>query len=203
MSGVSELLSKVYQSLILLSLDTSLYIAWGAYGVVFVLALCFTLFNKGAKRADKRAFLSFTNAFTAVTLALMLTEKDIPFSLLSAALFWCVGYMLYGLLVLLSERSPARQEPMAAVAVTSAMPKGNVFKPDVPPAKSNVRLDHALSVTEKLLGKELARSDRQEVERIKTTLSALVLKPGLTPEENDRLNENFNTLLKLMAKYNV
>ena len=41
----------------------------------------------------------------------------------------------------------------------------------------------------------------QEAERIKSTLAFLKAKPDLTPADNDLLNEKFNTLLKLMAKY--
>ena len=66
-----------------------------------------------------------------------------------------------------------------------------------------MRTEHALSVTEKLLAKDLGRGDRQETERIKASLGFMQAKGDLSPEDNERLNDNFNTLLKLMAKYNV
>ena len=66
-----------------------------------------------------------------------------------------------------------------------------------------MKLDHAATVTDKLLQKNLAKSDRQELEKMKNTLAVLQIKGSLTPVESDILNDNFNALLKLMAKYNV
>jgi len=92
---------------------------------------------------------------------------------------------------------------LSSMPVSPAMPS----KPERPEttvsAKTNVRLEHAVSVTEKLLGKNLGKTDRMELEKLKNTLSVLQLKGTLTPAESDMLNENFNMLLKLMAKYNV
>ncbi|MCD8373372.1 MAG: hypothetical protein LUD27_08760, partial [Clostridia bacterium] len=201
-SGVSEVLLKAYQAVLSLPLDVALYIVWGIYAAIFLLALIVSRCSFDARRADKRPFLSFTNAFTAVTLALTLTEEDLSLSILTAVAFWCVGYILYGVLVLASRRqAEQRQIPSAAVAATSSPPES--FTPSAPPAKGNVRLEHAISVTDKLLLKELGRGDRQEAERIRANLSLLQLKAELTPDENQRLNDNFNTLLKLMAKYNL
>ncbi len=72
-----------------------------------------------------------------------------------------------------------------------------------PAAKNNVRLEHAVAVTDKLLSKNLSKSDRQELEKLKNTLAVLQIKGTLTPTEAEILNDNFNALLKLMAKYNV
>ncbi len=69
--------------------------------------------------------------------------------------------------------------------------------------KSGVRLEHAIKVTEKLLGMDLGNSDRQELEKLKNTLEVLRIKGVLTPAESEILNESFNMLLKLMAKYEV
>ena len=74
---------------------------------------------------------------------------------------------------------------------------------DVPAAKSTVRLDHAVTVTDNLLRKNLGKGDRQELEKLKNTLVVLQMKGTLTPAESDILNDNFNALLKLMAKYNI
>ena len=73
----------------------------------------------------------------------------------------------------------------------------------VPAAKNGVRLEHAVAVTDKLLTKNLAKTDRQELEKLKNTLAVLKIKGSLNPVEADILNDNFNALLKLMAKYNV
>ncbi|MCD7729585.1 MAG: hypothetical protein LUI60_06715 [Clostridia bacterium] len=251
MAGFFDLLTKASAAVYSLGLNILLCIAWGAYAAVFLLALGFTLFNRGVRRADKRPFLAFTNVFTAVTFALMFTEKVLPLSVIVAATFWCVGYMLYGLLVLLGKRGRVNNRLLRyAVSENSVAgeklnenchcerngyavecgnrskgcrtseldchvakaPRNDMAAGEALNAvkysqgetlKSNVRLDHAVSVTDKLLAKELGRGDRQEAERIKTFLSLMQIKPELSPEENDRLNDNFNTLLKLMAKYNV
>ena len=60
-----------------------------------------------------------------------------------------------------------------------------------------------MAVTDKLLTKNLSKSDRQELEKLKNTLAVLQIKGTLTPTEAEILNDNFNALLKLMAKYNV
>jgi hypothetical protein len=73
----------------------------------------------------------------------------------------------------------------------------------VPAATADVRLDHALSITDRLLAKTLTKGDRGEVEKIRSYLSVLSIKGTLSPEEGEALNESFNTLLKLMAKYNL
>lgn len=99
------------------------------------------------------------------------------------------------------------QQPVPAVPLRAAggTPAGfsSVAPAPVQAAKSNVRLEHAVSVTEKLLGKNLGKSDRQELEKLKNTLAVLQIKGTLSPAEAEILNDNFNTLLKLMAKYNV
>jgi hypothetical protein len=110
---------------------------------------------------------------------------------------------MYGALCLFDR--PKQKQPETKV-VYSALPPAN-FSPDapvnIPAAKSSVRLEHALSIADKLLLKNLAKGDRQELERMKTTLSILQIKGALTPQEGGILNDNFNALLKLMAKYNL
>lgn len=196
---MSELFESVYQKISSLSLSVLLYIVWGVFAAIAVAAILLCLFNRGVHRADKRPFLCMVNAFAAVTFAVALTKRGVAYSVMLAVLFWCIGYLMYGLLVLAARRRmPAERRPLPDVA-----PPPNSFPPSVRPAKTNVRTEHALSVTEKLLSIELAKGDRQEVERIKSALSVMRLKGDLSPEENERLNENFSLLLKLMAKYNV
>ena len=72
-----------------------------------------------------------------------------------------------------------------------------------PAATSVVRLEHALSIADKLLLKNLGRGDRQELEKIKTALTVLKVKGILSAQEGEALNEMFNALLKLMAKYDL
>lgn len=207
MAKITQVLEKVYTAVTEMPLGLSLYIVWGAYAAICISATALALFNKAFKKANKSPFLYFTNAFAAVTLGLLLTEKPLSFSVLCAVVFWCFGYLIYGLLLLLSRRKN-KGNKKAVTTISYAKPHTMPQITEIPlraqPAvKGNVRLEHASSVTEKLLLKELGRGDRQEVERIKTSLALLKTKQNLTPEDNERLNENFNTLLKLMAKYNV
>ena len=64
-----------------------------------------------------------------------------------------------------------------------------------------MRLDHALSIADKLLLKPLSRADRQELEKIKTTLTVIQVKGNPTAQEGEIINGQFNALVKLMAKY--
>ena len=91
----------------------------------------------------------------------------------------------------------------AARVAAQPSPPADCFTPEARPAKPSVRTEHALSVTEKLLSKGLGKGDRQETERIKSVLTFLKAKGELSPEDNERLSESFNSLLKLMAKYGL
>ena len=121
------------------------------------------------------------------------------------AIFWVAGYLFYGVLCFCSEIKKKKK-----VEVQPALPVQPVFtqparpaKSNLPAANSNVRLDHAVTVTDSLLSKNLSKSDRQELEKLKNTLAVLQIKGTLTPAEAEILNDNFNALLKLMAKYNA
>lgn len=113
---------------------------------------------------------------------------------------------MYGTLKLGEREKVLPKQNQNSVVITStktSSPPFNNLQPDIPAAKSNVRLEHALSITEKLLLKSLGRGDRQELEKMRYTLNMLQAKGNLTPQEGEILNENFNALLKLMARYNV
>lgn len=197
---LTDFFNGIYSAVASLTFETALYICWGAFALVFVCATLLTIFNSGVRAANKRPYLAFVNIFTAVTFALALTERELDFSVLVAAVFWCAGYLTYGFIVLLSRRKTRAAQN---VAMPEFPPPALHFKSSAAPANANVRTEHALSVTEKLLSKELGRGDRQEAERIKSFLSFMQAKGSLTPEDNERLNDNFNTLLKLMAKYKM
>ena len=196
---LTDFFNNVYSLAASLTLEVSLYICWGAFAFVFLCTLLLTIFNSGVRAADKRPYFALVNAFAAVTFALALIKSELSFSVLLAATFWCFGYLTYGLIALISRRK-RREERYVLPEVP---PPAERFTPSYRPAKPNVRTEHALSVTEKLLAKDLGRGDRQETERIKASLGFMQAKGDLSPEDNERLNDNFNTLLKLMAKYNV
>ena len=137
-------------------------------------------------------------------MAIFLFKCELNQSIIVSALFWVAGYILYGVLCFLSKPTkkivtPLRQSSLSSLP--AVQPKA--VRQDVPAAKNNVRLEHAVSVTDKLLSKNLGKGDRQELEKLKNTLAVLQIKGTLSPAETDILNENFNALLKMMAKYNV
>lgn len=196
---------KLFSAVASLPFDTLMWIIWGSFAFIFVLALVLSLKVRAVRAASKRPFLCLVNAYSAVTLAGFLTIGGLPQAVFAAALFWCAGYVLYGALCFFTRRRTVAAPVQISAAVASAPPQPPARQPrgDMPAAKSSVRLEHAASVTDKLLSKNLAKSDRQELEKLKNTLAVLQMKGTLTPAESEILNENFNALLKLMAKYNV
>lgn len=188
------------------------HIVWGAVGsfaAVYAACLILTLSVDRFRRLSKRPFLCLVNAYAALTLALFLIENDFTRSVFIAVIFWVGGYLLYGTLCLASAPRRARRAPPPAVMLSAQPvqlvqpPKSATVRAEYPAARNNVRLEHAVSVTDKLLEKNLGKGDRQELEKLKNTLAVLQIKGSLSAAESEILNENFNTLLKLMAKYNV
>ncbi len=181
-----------------------------AFGVVCVAAFLGCACSERLRARDKRVFLSIVNAFTAVTLAVFLTEFSLAQSIAVSAVLWCAGYLFYGVLTLFRpKKRDARITNQVPVATVSAMQPRNVKTgqsvQSAPSAAVNsvVRLEHALSIADKLLLKNLGRGDRQELEKIKTALTVLKVKGVLSAQEGEALNDMFNALLKLMAKYDL
>lgn len=195
-----------------LPFDTLIYFIWGSYLAIFLVALVATLASKKIKAASKKPFLSLTNAYAAITLAAFMLQCGFAQSVTATVIFWVVGYILYGALCALTKSYATRKAKItqAAAAETPipvqpmrAMRTDMQAQAQIPAAKNGVRLEHAVAVTDKLLTKNLAKTDRQELEKLKNTLAVLKIKGSLNPTEADILNDNFNALLKLMAKYNV
>ncbi len=200
---ISSFFESLYGKFASIPLDTLVLIVWGSYLLIFAAALFICLKNK-SKLVSKRPFLCLTNAYSGVNLALFMIFCSFGSSIFATALFWVVGYILYGLLCLIGTKRPrniSEIKPQSLTSSPAAPPKP--MRADVPAAKNGVRLEHALSITDKLLMKNLGKGDRQELEKLKSTLSVLRIKGTLSPEEAEMLNDNFNMLLKLMAKYNV
>lgn len=202
-----------------ISFDALVWLTWGSFAALFILTLTLTLALPELRVASKRPFLCLVYAYTAVTLALFLTVNAVEYAAFTACIFWIIGYLSYGLLCAVSRKRKTAVRRAPAQVAACAAPALPVKAPvDVPPAapakpvrpapgatvaRNNVRLEHAIAVTNKLLEKNLGKTDRQELEKLKNTLEVLKIKGSLTPAEGEILNENFNTLLKLMAKYNV
>ena len=199
----AKMIDNIYSSISSVPFDTLIWIILGSFaGIsVFILILCFAV--PKIRAAGKRPYLCLVNAYTAVVLAAYLSEQPLAQSAIAAVMFWFFGYFLYGVLCFISK--PVKREEGTPSAVTLLPSRGTVTPPrgDVPVAKSSVRLEHAISVTDRLLEKNLGKSDRQELEKLKSTLAVLQMKGELSPAESDILNDNFNALLKLMAKYNI
>lgn len=200
----SSFIEKLYSSVTSVSFDTLVWIILGTFIGITALIVVLVFAVPKIRSAEKRPYLCLVNAYTAVVLAAFLSKQSLAQSALAAVIFWCLGYFLYGVLCFITK--PAKEET-TQISQLSYLPsrQGQMTPPrtDVPAAKSSVRLEHAMSVTDRLLQKNLGKSDRQELEKLKTTLSVLETKGTLSPAESDILNDNFNALLKLMAKYNI
>ena len=201
----SQLIDKMFSTISSVPFDTLVYIILGSFAGIFLLVLIMSLALPKMRSASKRPFLCLVNAYSAVTLAAFLTDNGLPEAVLATALFWCAGYVLYGLLCAVTRPVIVRQSTVSQVALTALpvqVPRKTANAP-VPEVKNSVRLEHAMSVIDKLLLKNIGKGDRQELEKLKNTLTVLQMKGTLSPTESDILNDNFNALLKLMAKYNV
>lgn len=198
-----------------ISFDSLLLFIWGSFIAIFVLTLTLCLSLPSVRLSSKKPYLCLVYAYTAVTLALFLTEFAVEEAAFAACIFWIVGYLSYGLLCALPRKKKQKTCPapaQVAACTVPALPMQTVQAPHPPKApqsangsfaRNNVRLDHAIAVTNRLLQKNLGKTDRQELEKLKSTFEVLKEKGDLTPAEGEILNENFNTLLKLMAKYNI
>jgi hypothetical protein len=204
MNSLSDIFNKIFFYLSALPFEALLIILCCASGGIFLATLVACAFSPKIRRADKKPFFHLSNAFSALALSLFLTEWELARAVAAAAIFWCFCYLLYGVLCLVSRTAPNIDR--SGSAVFSALPaprQEEKYSMNVPAAKNSVRLEHALSIADKLLLKNLGKGDRQELEKMKTTLTILQIKGSLTPQEGEILNDNFNALLKLMAKYNL
>lgn len=198
-----KMIDKIYSSVSSLPFDVLVWIILGSFAAIsaLLIILCFAI--PKIRAAEKRPYLCLVNAYTALVLAAFLIKEPFSESVLAAVIFWCFGYFLYGVLCFISK--PQKKEDITPSQITLLPSRSTAAAPrtDVPAAKSSVRLEHAISVTDRLLQKNLGKSDRQELEKLKSTLAVLQMKGELSPAESDILNDNFNALLKLMAKYNI
>ncbi len=200
----SDNINKLYSKISSVKLDTLVWIIWGSFALIFLAVLITSFILPKVRAISKRPYLCLVNAYAALTLVAYLTDTGLPQSVLAAVLFWCAGYFSYGVLCFITKSKQVKVvNSQVAVSAMPVQPRSVSPRPEVPAAKSTVRLEHAITVTDRLLQKNLGKGDRQELEKLKNTLAVLQMKGTLTPSESDILNDNFNALLKLMAKYNV
>lgn len=203
----TKFINIIYSAVSSIPFDALIWSVFGSFAAIFLVTLICTVKVKAIKYATKIPYLCLVNIFTALTLAAFLTKNGFAHSVFAAVIFWCAGFLSYGLICALSKKrkvkSAVRDIALAAAPATVQVAPPAAKRAEVPAAKSSVRLEHAMSVTDRLLAKNLGKGDRQELEKLKNTLAVLQLKGTLSPAESDILNDNFNALLKLMAKYNV
>lgn len=212
MEAITEFFKSVLGQLDKADFALLALIDFSAFAAVFIAALACHIFSKKVRASDKRVYLYVVNAFTAVTLAIFLTQFTIAQSVAASSVFWLAGYLTYGLLCLLRplrglrvQTAEAGGAPITAVGVKPVhkQPAVQAQPAPSPAVQTGVRLEHAVSIADKLLLKNLGRGDRQELEKIKTALTVLKVKGALTAQEGEALNDMFNALLKLMAKYDL
>ena len=202
----ADMLNDFYIKLQALPLKTLLWIVWGSFGGIALFVFILAIGLPNVRRAPRAPFLCLVNIYAALTFAAFYIFCPISESIFAAAIFWAAGYLLYGLLAFIC-RPRKRAQPVRRVrerdaALSAVRPKPQKTEKPVAP-QGNIRLDHAIAVTDRLLGRELGKTDRLELEKLRNTLAVLKVKGVLSPAEGEILNENFNTLLKLMAKYNI
>jgi len=200
-----ELISQAY------ALNFPILVAaiFSAFGAIFIISLLFCTFSQKAKKSKKTPYYATVKLFSALTFIVFLSEYPVASALICALLFWCVAYLTYGVLCLFTKRE-SKEKPIQNIApsnigerqpVPQNMRKSYTFSTQR--VQNGVRLEHAIAISDKLLLKSLTRSDRQEIEKIKSTLNLLRDRESFSQEEGAALNDMFNALLKLMAKYDM
>ena len=207
MENISLFFNRVYRALASVQFELLITVALCVYGGLAAVYALACLFSQKLRSVDKRPIFHFVNAFSVLFFALMLTGAQTAQALFFSAVFWLAGYLYYGAVCALARPVRAARQAVAANVVSSlarpsSRPAVRSALPRPAPA-DNVRLDHALSIADKLLLKNLARADRQELEKIKTSLTVIQVKGSPSPQESEIINSQFNALIKLMAKYDL
>ena len=203
MNALHNFFARVFASLSALPFPTLVFsavIVFCSLAVLFILAMAL---SERVRGMNKRCVLSFVNCFTALFLALLLIGEEVSSAIFWAAIFWLAGYLYYGIVCAFTKG--VRRSANSAVPTFSALPQSQPERRRVtaPAAEGTVKLDHAISMADRLLLKPLSRADRQELERIKTPLTVMQIKGSVSPQEGEALNSCFSALLKLTAKYSA
>lgn len=203
MEGIAVFFDNFFATLGAANFSLLFIIEACSFALTFLTALLGCVLSQKVRAAEKKPFLYVVGLFAAITFVVFAGRFTLTQSLMAAATFWCVGMVAYGVLCAFKpmQKHDYNEEGLPLRSVEG------VRKPErhtvAATAQTAVRLDHALAITDKLLAKNLGRGDRQELEKIKTQLTVLKVKNLLNPQEGESLNLTFNTLLKLMAKYDL
>lgn len=177
-------------------------VAVAAFAVLYAVFITFCALKRGLRKKAKRAYLCALKLFSLLIFCVFGVRYNFVEAAFAACAFFFAGICLYAPLCLFKETEPK----FSAATFDKAETGAELFPlndSQAPVALSAVRLDHAAAIADKLLLKTLGRADRQELEKIKTALTVLKVKGALSVQEGENLNEMFNTLLKLMAKYDL
>lgn len=202
MPDLIKIIEKINTFIGSLPFSLAVLLLAASFALIFIIAFVACFVSPAVRAADKRPFFHYLNIYTVLLFAVIAVNLSLLSAVVPAALFWVIGYIMYGALCMVTKKNkkPPELSYVVAPAAATVQPKPPV-RPNVPAAKVNVRLEHAMGITDKLLTRELGRSDRQELEKIKNSLAFLQGKGSLTAQDSDILNDNFNALLKLMARY--
>lgn len=202
MDGVKNFFGSIYTALSSVPFGWLVVTALCAYGgCMFVFAVMCACLPR-LRASGKRPVFAFVNAFSAMFFALLLIELTVSNALFFTVLFWLAGYLYYGALCAFTR--PAAPRAHAVRLAASLLPQSARHRASakaLPAANAPVRLEHALNIADKLLAKQLSRTDRQELEKIKTSLTVLEIKGEPSPQEGEVINSQFASLLKFMSKY--
>lgn len=210
MEIIPDFLEELLAQISALNFSLLTLVLFSAFAAVFLISLLFCAFSRRARACKKIPYYAAVKLFCALSLVIFLSKYSLSAAVALSALFWCVGALTYALLCLFKNKKEEGGNISQGAAFSSLPERRPVSRPprktyafSTSRVQGEVRLDHALSISDKLLLKNLTRSDRQELEKIKTALTVLRVKESLSQEEGAALNDMFNALLKLMAKYDM
>lgn len=205
MKAVSDFFDLFFGELAKADFALLAIIDFSAFAALCIAVILCCALSPKIRAMKKRPFLHVLNAFAAITLVIFLTDYPLAQSAAAACIFWFTGYLVYGSLYLFKKKKRMVSAPLQEAPVQPSKIRRPPYAPAPAPSPmtGEVRLEHAMSIADKLLLKNLGRGDRQELEKIKTTLTVLKVKESLSPQEGETLNEMFNALLKLMARYDL
>lgn len=198
MDSVKNFFGSIYSSLASVQFGRLVVISLCAYGGCMLVFAVICALQPRLRASDKRPVFCFVNAFSALFFALLLIELTVAHALFYAVLFWLAGYLYYGALCAFTRPVPPRRQAARSLPQTV---RRRAAARSLPAANAPARLEHALAITDKLLAGQLSRADRQELERIKTSLTVLEVKGEHSHQESEVINSQFASLIKLMSKY--
>ncbi len=176
-----------------------------SFGLVSFLLMIIAPLSKTFKKSSKRAYIVFSILCCVGLYLVMRLEFTIYISSLISFILACVGGLVYLYLILFKAKSNSSRSQRGGDIHVQALspPPPNAVRGEGQAVPADVRLEHAVSIIDKLLLLNVSRVDRGTLNSMKATFLLYRQKGTLTAEENKVLNDSLNALLKLMSKYKV